>query len=89
MTTNRDAAINGTMTDQQMEIEAAVDELRILLSEYVPTTTSHYAVEDLRLAIKRYYNSPVIRTKDVPDPRVDVSMRDGSGTLTPLKERNV
>jgi len=62
--TNQDHITSGKATDQQLDIELAIHDLNFVLEQYVPSTTMHYAVEELRTAIRRYYTSPVIRTKD-------------------------
>jgi hypothetical protein len=53
----------GEATPQQLDIDSAVFELDRALA-HVPSTTAHYAVEDLRLAIRRYRSAPPIKTAD-------------------------
>lgn len=78
---NTQAAIDGVMSQQELDIELAVAELSSVIELVVPSTTAHYAVEDLRIAIRRYYNAPRIPTRDWATGNVDVSMRNGAGEL--------
>lgn len=65
--TNRDHILSGEATDQQMELETAIADLSHLLTTTIPSNVAHYAVAELKSAIRRYYDAPIIRTKDVPN----------------------
>lgn len=63
--TTQDLIISGEATLQQIDIDSAIYDLSQTLELFVPSSTMHYVVEDLRRAIKSYNSAPPIKTKDV------------------------